>query len=138
MTETFTTTFESVKREIVTPLSLSLPGERGVYVEFRALWDTGAVVSCISLSAAERLGMKKQDDARIAGADNNPFSAPVFCVCIRMDSYIIPYHTVVGLPMDGLGHDVIVGMDIISRGDFSIINSRGGTVMSFTVEDRKG
>lgn len=48
-----------------------------------------------------------------------------------MGSFVIPMHKVVGLPMDNQEHSVIIGMDIISKGDLAITNFGGRTVLSF-------
>ena len=38
---------------------------------------------------------------------------------------------VIGLPMENAGHEVIIGMDIISKGDLAITNFDGKTTITF-------
>lgn len=132
MITAYTHSYESVQSRIVIDCRVSLPNsdsEKGS--EQKALWDTGAMVTCISTELAASLGLVAIDEAAVVGANNEPFKVPTYCVQIRMGSFVIPIHTVVGLPMEGNGHSMIIGMDIISQGDLSITNYGGRTVISF-------
>lgn len=97
----------------------------------KALWDTGATCTCISEDLANKLGLQPDDYTGVTGANNTPFSAPVYSVQLKMGKFILPYLRVVGLPMDGQEHDVIIGMDVMVRGDLSVSNYNGKTVLTF-------
>lgn len=99
--------------------------------ELKALWDTGAVPTCISESLARKMGLKPVDSQEAIGANNEPFDAKVYCIKLRMGNFVIPFIQVLGLPMDGSGHDLIIGMDVISRGDMCLTNFNGHTVLTF-------
>lgn len=133
MITAYTFPFDSIKDRIIITCSVSLPNSDDTQAELhRALWDTGATTTCISLSLAKKLGLMPVDTVKnVVGANNEPFSAPVYCVQIRMGRFVIPIHNVIGLPMDGTDREVIIGMDIISKGDLSITNYSGRTIITF-------
>lgn len=132
MITAYTHQYGSVQSRIIIDSQISLPNtdpEKGV--ELKALWDTGAMVTCISTDLANRLGLMAIDETMVVGANNEPFKVPTFCVQIKMGSFVLPIHNVVGLPMEGNEHSMIIGMDIISKGDLSITNYSERTVISF-------
>lgn len=94
-----------------------------------ALWDTGATISCITDRIAVALKLPPEGFFEIyhaQGSSTVPF-----------------YHVNLGLPngetVEGVlvsqavlkGCDVIIGMDIINKGDFAVTNRDGITVFSF-------
>ncbi len=97
----------------------------------RALWDTGAMCTCISENLANTLGLKPDDYGLVTGANNQPFCAPIYSVQLKMGHFVLPYLRVYGLPMEGQAHDVIIGMDLVTKGDLSITNCDGKTILTF-------
>lgn len=108
-------------------LGNDIEAQRGV----KALWDTGAMCTCISTQLATELGLLPDDYGWVNGANNKPFRAPIYSVQLKMGHFVIPYLRVYGLPMDGQENDVIIGMDVMVKGDLSITNYEGKTVLSF-------
>ena len=131
MITAYTYPYPTVVDRILVNCFVSTPDEGAEEKKVRALWDTGAVITCISESLAEEFGFRKTDEKDVVGADNIPFKANVYCVSLRMGEFRIGITEVVGLPMDGNEHKMIIGMDIISRGDLSITNYNGRTVLTF-------
>ncbi len=97
----------------------------------RALWDTGAMCTCISNKLVQDLGLEPEDTQTVIGANNEPFEVPVYSVQLKMGHFVIPYHRVCALPMDSASHDVIIGMDVMTKGDLAISNYEGKTVITF-------
>lgn len=129
----YTHPYNSVQRSILVNCVVSLPmskDEENPTLQ-KALWDTGAMTTCISTALAAGLGLEPTDEVSVVGANNEPFKAPVYSVKIKMGSFVIPMHQVIGLPMAGSSHSVIIGMDIISLGDLAITNYSGRTVITF-------
>ncbi|MCL2260906.1 MAG: SEC-C metal-binding domain-containing protein [Fibromonadales bacterium] len=110
-----------------------LPPEavRPPLVEFRALWDTGATGSVISENVVNALGLKSTGKQKVYHANG--------------ESYVDTYSINIILPNDvgfkalrvtkGIlnGMDVLIGMDIISSGDFAVTTSMGRTKFSFQI-----
>jgi predicted aspartyl protease len=96
-----------------------------------ALWDTGAMITCISKAYADAMGLCADGTTIITGANNEPFETLVYSVQIKMGALLIPFIRVAELPMDGTGRDVIIGMDIMKMGDLVITNYGGKTTLTF-------
>lgn len=133
MITTYTFPYDSIKnRIIIDKCFVTLPSENPTArpTEYKALWDTGAMSTCISERLVASMGLVPTDYTSVTGANNIPFRAPVYDVQIMMGSFHIPFQRVIGLPM-GADHDLIIGMDIITQGDLSITNFDGKTMISF-------
>lgn len=131
MAISFTRFFDGVVRQIVVECSVSLPKCRDSYVDYRkALWDTGANITCISNRLATILHLKALDEVLISFANNDVFKANTYYVQLKMGSFVLPFIKVLGLPMDE-SKDIIIGMDVISKGDLAVTNYEGKTVLSF-------
>ena len=98
-----------------------------------ALWDTGAMTSVVTQSTAQAIGLVPVGAAMVNHAGG----------CSQSNTYLVNFF----LPNRVLVHGVqviecpdnagvfgaIIGMDIISRGDFSITNCDGQTWMTFRI-----
>ena len=103
---------------------------------FVALWDTGADQTGISTRVAKMLNLKPLDQQshKTAGdpMDVNLYRANIFL----SNKFCLKDHLVHNLKGDDKDFDVLIGMDIISRGDFSITNFEGRTVFSFRIPSK--
>jgi hypothetical protein len=99
--------------------------------EYKAIWDTGASGTVITQLIVNNLGLIPTGMC-VAYTANGP---------TRQNTYIIDISLSDGITMKDVtvscatsfsgGCDVLIGMDIISQGDFSITNLNGITCMSF-------
>lgn len=93
------------------------------------LWDTGATNSAISARLVQTLNLKPSGKATVSHAQGQTD------VNTYMINLVLPNNVGVAfLPVsEGIlsGFDILIGMDIISRGDFSLSCSNGKTVFSF-------
>jgi len=98
--------------------------------EFIATWDTGAMISVISIKAVKELGLTptgKEDVCHGGGV----YVANKYLVNMFLPNDIVFVSLeVLAMP---ISVDVLIGMDIISKGDFAITASEGKTVFSFQV-----
>ena len=97
----------------------------------QALWDTGASRTCISDALAASLNLLPDGQTEVTVADSNTRLSNEYCVQITMGKFTLPFIRVCELPMQNSGHDVIIGMDFMSKGDLSITNYKGKTVLTF-------
>ena len=98
-------------------------------VTFRGIWDTGASMSSISKRVADYLRLPIATYIAI-GTANGLRNCPVHLLDMRLDGGLLIKRiavTVSDLP----NIDVLLGADIISRGDFAISNFDGQTKLSF-------
>lgn len=96
-----------------------------------AIWDTGATGTVITRKVADSLGLRPMGMKEIAHA------AGKAVVNEYLVNIVLPNQVVVaGVRVtegDLQGADVLIGMNIIGRGDFAVthVNEHGGTTMSF-------
>lgn len=96
---------------------------------FNAIWDTGASGSVISQKVVGELGLKPTGFARIHHA-NGESTVHTYSVNIMLPNGVAvsTLRVTEGILNDT---DVLIGMDVIARGDFAVTAVNGKTVFSF-------
>ena len=118
---------------IVTPVRLvNTISRREVVLD--AIWDTGAQTSVIStlVSRSLQLPRLKKPRKHLQGIGGTVSSRAVLSVAMPGDARwatIVEADEIEHIPS---GFDFVVGMDIISRGDFSLAMVNGRMRLSFT------
>src|SRR5690606_24653632 len=100
------------------------------------LWDTGATNSCITRSTAQALGLSPISKTIVQHAKGQTVSN-VYLVNIYLPNNVAIQHIRVTECADNGTWGVIIGMDIITMGDFAITNVSGKTVFSFRFPSRE-
>ena len=98
---------------------------------FDALWDTGATNSVISHSVVGACRLTAVGVVQIDHVDGS-YMADVYVVNIILPNDVM----FSGMRVTGgsvPGADILIGMDIISQGDFAISNQNGGTKFTFRI-----
>ncbi|MCL2801374.1 MAG: retropepsin-like domain-containing protein [Treponema sp.] len=125
--------YSHIIREIKTPISIysSRTSADGKYVKTEAVWDTGATLSAMSPKIVQELGLSAIDQCYIGGINGEKQSDVVIVSVILPNGMLLTGRRffVSNIP----GADIIIGMDIISMGDFVITNARGKTMFSFVI-----
>ena len=99
---------------------------------FNALWDTGATNSMISQSVVDACGLLPISFGNSRHAQGTTTDVPIFLVNIALpNKFQIVGVRVMRGAFDGL--DVLIGMDIITMGDFAVTNPDGTTKFSFRI-----
>lgn len=99
-------------------------------VATKALWDTGATGSVISAQLAKQLGLSPVGVATVHTAAG-PKQSPTYVVNFTLPNGVLMYGIRV-TEWPGLAEcGAIIGMDVITVGDFAITNVEGETWMSF-------
>ena len=97
----------------------------------KAIWDTGATHSVIAQNVIEKLNLKPTTMTKIIGVSGLEV-VDCYLVDFRLpNNWIIQNVQVTGASKINGTFDVLIGMDIIQRGDFSISNANGKTKFSF-------
>lgn len=100
--------------------------------EYIGLWDSGSTKSCIKNGIEKELGLKPAGKNLISTA-NGEVSVNTYYISIELpNGEVIPDLVVSSANITG-DIDVLIGMDVIMRGDFRIDNSGGRTNFSFVV-----
>lgn len=123
-------------RELITDINVSVPQEANTVVaedlySTQALWDTGATNSVITASTVRVMGLKPISMTNVNHAGGTSL-ANVYLLDIHLPNQIRVQNVRVTECSDQAGSfGVIIGMDIISLGDFALTNVDGHSVFSF-------
>ena len=130
--KTLRNTYDSIKNVLITDAEVenTLTGEK---IETKAIWDTGATNTSITKRLAAAINLKKFSKAEIRGVHGTK-EVPVFYAKVTLQNKSISLE----IPITGcdeLSNDgsvgLLIGMDIISKGDFCVSNYQGKTTMTF-------
>jgi predicted aspartyl protease len=97
--------------------------------EVEALFDTGAVRSFVSPQLAEKLGYVRYDKPKeilFATKDKRALMAGELIARVKLLGYELPLSHVFGV-VEGLTHDMIIGMDIMEPYEI-LVDAREGKV----------
>ena len=101
-------------------------------IQIQAVWDTGAMTSCISTRVASHLGL-----VPIGQNTHHSASGTFECIDYIVDISLLNQVKIPDVRVSdfagGPGIDALIGMDIITMGDLSITNAGQKTVMSFRI-----
>jgi predicted aspartyl protease len=112
--------------------------EKGPHPEikgFTALWDTGATGTVITKNVVDQLGLQPTGMVQVFHADGDTYVNTYLVNVLLPNS--IGVHTLAVTEGKLTGMDVLIGMDIITQGDFSISNFEGKTVCTFQIPSTK-
>lgn len=96
-----------------------------------AIWDTGASHTCISPKLAKDLNSASTGVRNVIGANSNKLCGTHIISIQLPNNVIIEDIKVTELTFGG--GDVLIGMDIIQRGDFAVSNYKGTTKFTFRI-----
>jgi len=100
---------------------------------FKAIWDTGATGCVITPAVVAACGLKPTG-MTLASGMNSSGMCETYLVCICLPNRIVfPSHKVIKADLPAGGPDILIGMDVITLGDFSVTNKGGVTLFSFRV-----
>ncbi len=100
------------------------------FIEFSAIWDTGATCSCIDDDVILKCGLKSASVIDVYTASGKD-RANVYWIALRLPGRVgIPRLRVTGAKLSG-NEKVLIGMDVIQMGDFAVSNFKELTSFSF-------
>jgi len=102
-----------------------------VIKKYVATWDTGASCTVITQKIVDELKLQ-QIDIIEAHSANMTERVPVYLVNVILPSNVAVQNVRV-IKMDVTDSDMLIGMDILAIGDFSITNFNAKTCMTFRI-----
>ena len=133
----FTIQEDHLLREVVTECKISLPFlpssglKHPPVVDARALWDTGATNCAITKKLIDKLNLAPFDEVEVHHADGVTLK-PIYKINIILPNGVgFPFLNVTQCESTAGAFDIIIGMEVITKGDFAITNQGGKTVVSF-------
>lgn len=131
----FTVKSQGRLNAIITKIEISQPvnppGNTSSFITTKALWDTGATNTCISGDIARKLNLLPVNYVNVVHAGGSE-RVPFYVVdLILPNNVMLPGAGVSQFVAGSDGVDVIIGMDIITAGDFAVTNVNKQTMVSF-------
>lgn len=99
---------------------------------FKGIWDTGATGSVITQEVVDKCGLKPSGVTEVTHAHGKTI-AETYSINIVLPSGMAFIALTVTKGNLGPGAQLLIGMDVISQGDFALTNKNGKTCFSFRV-----
>lgn len=130
----FQTKIDKSTSQIITPIQIvSAHFEGENYTTYNGiingLWDTGATSTTIYTALADKLGLPCVGKEIMKGAGGEYEAKKYLAGLILPNNVIIPYIMLYGFA-GAKRFDMLIGMDIITRGDFLISSTANNTYFS--------
>lgn len=109
----------------------------GQSIDVTALWDTGATCTAISTEVVKRLGLPVRGKDTIKTPSGSK-QVQTYLVDIGLPNNVIIHN--VNVCDSDIGEqsiDLLIGMNIISLGDFAVSNYEGKTNFSFRIPSQR-
>lgn len=98
----------------------------------RSLWDTGASVSLISARVAKVLGLVSIGKSGVSGYNEGIYVKDTYCVHVGLPTGDIVTN-IMAMEFDSDEYDVVIGMDVIGKGDLAVTNLNDRTTFTFRI-----
>ena len=128
----FKSEYPNLSLRLVTEVEIYDVSQSPQKMKARSLWDTGAMLSAITPEIVQSLNLVPFNRVKVNGI-NNTSMADMVKVSIKLPNLVEVKNsnvTVCNLVKDV---DLLIGMDIIQLGDFSISNGEGKTLFTFAM-----
>jgi hypothetical protein len=99
--------------------------------ELNAIWDTGASCTLISKEYAAKVGLIPTGKTTITGVNNSTLENTYQVNVYLPNKVCLGFLRIAEAPALAGGAGMLIGMDIIGSGDFSVYKENGKTVMTY-------
>ena len=108
-------------------------GGEGSMMSVKTLWDTGVTQSCISYEIVKMIEPKRISKSKMVSAEKAVIEE-TFSISIALSDEITFRDVAVkAMDLTEKDADMLIGMDIIARGDFEVRNLHGITQFAFRI-----
>lgn len=130
----FTSKYECISNRLINEVILEQKESSKLCA---AQWDTGASGSCVSEDVINDLGLVPIGMQTIqtpsGSKDVNTYLVDIILPNrVRVEGVVV-----CGSDIGNQGIQILIGMDVINQGDFSVSNFEGKTVFSFRIPSKK-
>ena len=131
----FTVEFDNFVNALVTNVHITLPRAREFNEQnkFRAIWDTGASHSVITKKAVKRIGIKPYAKKQVVSVGNRSYENAYMVDIYLPNKTLIESISITECRELNRHLDVLIGMDVITLGDFAITHADKKTVFTFRI-----
>jgi len=130
----FTTKYNALSNGILTDVKISAPNDSidNNLKSFKALWDTGATATVIDRNVAQICGLEPTGMTIVHHAKGKS-RTNTYIINVYLPNMVCFENVIVTEGELGMHVDALIGMDIISQGDFAITNYLGRTICTFRI-----
>ncbi len=124
----FVTRSPAVAHELRNRCGVSAPDGRSRPAFFDAIWDTGATNSGISDRVVEACGLAPVSFGSVRTTHDVKEDVPLYMITFHLPGEVNVTNVLVA---GGCEDDILIGMDIITLGDFAVTTFEGSTRFTF-------
>lgn len=126
----FTEKYDSIRNKLINSAVVEYENE---VVPVKTQWDTGATGTCISTELAIRMNLAPIGMQKVQTPSGSAILNTYIIDLVLNDEVVIKNLNVMDSEIGKQGIDVLIGMDVISIGDFAVSNYQGKTQFSFRI-----
>lgn len=128
MGSAFTTKYNGISNRLLTKVNVICNGN---VVECGALWDTGATNCCVSQNVVKKLSLLPTGKVNMTTPNQTSERDTYLVDLILPNNVQISDVCVIDSDIEKQGIGMLIGMNIISLGDFTVSNFQGKTTFTF-------
>lgn len=126
--------FPGIQKAIITEVTAGFPVLKGLGNDMEgtshscvAIWDTGSTNTLITRTVVDQLNLKPIGKSEVFGITGTAMEY-TYLISLRLSSqYLFESLRVIGCATLGRNVDVLIGMDIINKGDMALTHAKGKT-----------
>lgn len=127
-TVAFTIQYQGIARSLTTDITVTSAFDRSKQLKLNGLWDTGATHSSINVKYVKELNLPTVGMCIVNTAGGSVHASQHIIDMTLPNGQTLTMHVTA---TDLVNTDMLIGMDIISQGDFAISNFEGQTILNF-------
>lgn len=130
----FTEKYSQIQKKIITSAIIDT---NGISIPVRTQWDTGATGTCISKEIVSKLNLVPIGKVNVHTPSGIGVMNKYIINLILNNEVMFHNWMVMDSEIGNQGIDVLIGMDIISNGDFALSNYDGRTQFTFRIPSQE-
>lgn len=129
--QAFSVEYSNIARQLFTDVDVISGFDKSKTLKIKAIWDTGATNSVITPKVFSLLQLSPIDTAVVKGVNSQEEVSVTIVDIVLLNGVRVPNWRVTVCEVADC--DMLIGMDIIHNGDFSVANGNGTTTFSFAI-----
>ncbi len=121
---------------ITDPIKVTLETASENAKEYNAIWDTGATNTVVTRKIVKDCGLKQVGVITMNTTNGNRLSKQ-YLISLFLPNSVAVYSTLLVCEANVAGANVLIGMDVISQGDFALGSPNGKTIFSFRIPSQQ-